>query len=940
MEGMKTIHICGESDPQQTLFQIPLSVRFKSDLSSKEHDPVIGVHSTMRKPPRVGYTQFPAVWEKDNDGTMTIEHHMVVNIGIKHPWPRDASVVVQLFAHSKSSEGIDRLQKTGSCLIPLMMFVDDSPDTTDGRHFVGKLMKRPAQIFDNLTFDHTNVESYEKNYRKFPMVKSHYDLYKSVDPSTDSSVQYAEYEYPLILESSRMLTDKPFFKGSIVVRHKYGSGVYREDLDTQEWKSLDKIERRHFSDPYLFDVTSQNTDFIESRVMFAINRDMFPFSQQFKQEVGISHGLPPSIPILDKIHFPFFVTDSCPLPGNRYFTNHSGENNHDQKLYTRLMEISLERNFMDKEEFIRMGGSFVSGKIEDPDDFSGDVAYNTKMTKSASAFVEACTILANSIPYVGDYDDFNHDRRFRNRFDKHKYHVTTESCDDPFAKGSDDCEGDANAITRIYRGFRDMKNIPAENKLLHAAQSFARNYMCFGVLGTVNSRNIKESENAAGQEDDDDDTPDLGTKKEVASGSGAHMWTMFVPMRYSLRMLQRTWRKGEDPSTEKVKWTDGTTMDDYAQWTERLPVLFGEGTGLLDPKLAPISCYYTGLENKRDAINNQVKKKDAYVRLMMGQTIRNMIKSEGKAKVEKAGELSNMDVPKFQDMVIEHRNKRLSPFYHRIATMFPIVTEDEKDCADVVMESHPLPKKWDRKQRYSASRLPGNEPETTYSWRSIVPVQMNKGRPHEWQESFLEPGAEYAEFDLNKAYWGITVEDLVFKRDNIAFVRLPENTPIQEASIRSITRLLPPLRSLEHISDKKQAKIDKIVGEINKEMDSKFIERRKYGKAIPHDHKAYTSEKYTMKKTVVTEEGEEITEDIPTRTIRLFTKAQDMNREQATAIIDRVVECPYTIGAKFTSEIVCPVVGSIRLDVIVDNSDAVQFKEPEDFTWSTESAMY
>jgi len=314
---------------------------------------------------------------------------------------------------------------------------------------------------------------------------------------------------------------------------------------------------------------------------------------------------------------------------------------------------------MSEEEFINTGQAFISGKLKKIDSTTGDVPYNTKLNQLSSVFVEACTILANSIPYIGDYDDLNHDRRpIGASFNASKYHMSTEACDDPFAKRSDDCEGDTNAIIRNYRGFRDIQNISKDNKLLMVGQSIAKNYMCFGVLATVNARNIKESgENTDNQQEE---FPKLGTPEENNSGNGAHMFSMFIPMRHSLKMLQRTWKtpqigKKSESVEEDIKWTDGTTYLDYPIWNERLPVLVGEGTGMLNPKLAPPSCYHQGEENKIKTINEQAREKDAFIRVMTGKKIRTLKKDGGVSELDREDEdmdlFEHFDMKKNQEMV-------------------------------------------------------------------------------------------------------------------------------------------------------------------------------------------------------------------------------------------------------------------------------------------------
>jgi len=82
--------------------------------------------------------------------------------------------------------------------------------------------------------------------------------------------------------------------------------------------------------------------------------------------------------------------------------------------------------------------------------------------------------------------------------------------------------------------------------------------------------------------------------------------------------------------------------------------------------------------------------------------------------------------------------------------------------------------------------------------------------------------------------------------------------------------------------------------------------------------------------------------EVPTEvtTIHFYTKAQDITEDTASRMTKKIAKSHFVIGAKFVSEVVTPVVGSIRLDVVVMTQDHVEFKKSPEFKWFTDNAMY
>lgn len=988
------VHIVGERSAKDAIYRIPLTIRFESDLSSQEVEPVIGIHSTLRKAPRVGYTRFPVVWEKGMDGLVSISHKIMVYVGEEKPWPYDASIVIQVFAKVKSSEGAWRLEKSGSACLPLNKLMESYTSINEKK----MKMKISNKILSPAEYDNDDDDENDHVYGE------------TSEPKTDRAV----YSLNLVLQSARMLIDKPFYKGKMIVAHKYGTIAKNTNFSQRQQSSssssslllepivwdkscVNALTKADFHNETTWDAVNKNIPFLERRVMRSVNKSMAPFIPEVAKATGISKGFNPTMEELSKVHFPFFVTEVSAIPGPRYFSNYAFETDHDEKVYTDLMHIALERNHIPVSDFIKYGNSFITGKIpkEHQDSIIEGVEYNTKLSEVSSAFVEACTILSTSVPYIGDYVDFNEDRLRRTRFDKQKSHISTESCGDALATGADDCEGVGKLATRCYIGFRDIKH-SKDNKVLQVAQAIANHYMCMGVLGSVTARNLSESEKtndddgAAGGGGDDSDDDEQGnsnniegitiinSNEDMKSGVGAHMWTMFFPKRHALQLLGRTWQNPR----EKIHWTDNTNEDDYPVWNERLPVLVGEGTGMLNPRLAPVSAYYGSTEMKRNAINESVKEADAMLRIMSGVTVRGVqssVADHKMPKVEKPGELAKLQFQKGQDAIMEDRNARLSIFYRRVTALFPIVTREEEYSMDFIHSKAEvdLPNRWLNLQTKDFLDEQG---APFYSWRMLLPVQMGKKRPDQWAPEYDAPGKQF-EFSMAKdLHWGVNIEDFIYKRDHIALMRMPGNSVMQEKAIGSVVRHLPPLMDICALNEEQEKFIDDTIATLNVKMKDAMIKKIKTSTSrddiipIKNNSRSGTSSRSSSSTSFSQEADDDnpssydpllpyyskrgclllpmdhsafekkssIVEGIPVETLKFYLRSQDFSPEQGDKIISRLVESPYFVSGRFISEVVTPSVGTIRIEVLVNNEDHAKLNESQNsgFQWITDKPIY
>jgi len=901
------VHIVGERTEQETVYKIPLSMRFESDLSSHEVEPVIGVHCTLRKPPKIGYTRFPVVWEEGKDGTQSITHKIMVHVGTESPWPYDASVVVQVFAKIKSSEGAWRLEKSGSACLPLNKLIEPAKD--------------PIREMINEKLNNKRRQQQKTQRKKM---------------ENKSDTNRAVYAMPLVLQSARMLIDKPFYKGKIIIAHKYGTISMRTRKSDGRggftWTNP-TLTKTHFSQETTWDAVNKNVTFLERRIMRSVNKSMAPFLPDIAKATGVKNGFTPTVDSLSRIHFPFFVTEVSAIPGARYFSNYVAEEYYDEHLHTSLMHIALERKHISVEEFLAVGNAFVTGELESTDTVIDDIPYDTRMTKISSAFVEACTIVATSVPYIGDYVDFNEDRLRKVPFDKQKSHISTESCGDALATGSDDCEGVAKVTTRVYTGFRDI-NHSKGNEILRVSKAIANHYICMGALGSVTARNLSESKGKENDDDDDDDDEGINaegitlieSKRDLKQGIGAHMWVMFFPKRYAFRMLDRTWN---NPRV-KLHWTDDTTEDDYPVWNERLPVLVGEGTGMLEPRLAPVSAYESGIDAKRKAVNGDIRHRDATMRLMSGVKVRDLQDAAINHKnlsIEKPGELARVQMQKGQEGMMEDRNARLSSFYRRVSALFPIVTQHEEFPNKMFSQAEAeLPSRWCNRD---TNDFLDEQGAPVYTWRMVVPVQMGKKRPTFWKPKYDAPGKQ-TDFVMNDIHWGVNIEDFIYKRDHVALMRMPGNTVMQEKAVGSVVRHLPPLVSLCSLDEEQEKMVNMTMKSLNASMKKALVSKKGEENFLSMNHPAFN------------EKSSQLDDGTPTETVHLYIRSQDFTSDQAKRIIDRVSDCPYVLSARFVSEVVTPSVGSIRVETLINNEDYAELNEKgkSGFQWTTDKPIY
>jgi len=894
-ENAKT-HTVGERG-ETAKFVIPMRITYLCDLAPDEVEPVVGVHTSLRLPPRVGYTRFPIVWSADEPGQRSVPHKLMVRVGVETPWPRDASVWFQVFAKVKSSEGVYRLEKAGSACLPLYTLVGSREETED----------KPVGTF----------------------------------------------EIPMALQEARIMQEKPLIKGTMRIEYEYGSA--RRHGEPVFFTAKDS-----FLPESEWDVCERNVQFLESTMMHAVTTSIVLFEDRASAKLlgGVKVGrstevkpFDPTDPRLSKIHAPLFVTEAGALTGARYWGNLALERDYDPTVYSSLMSIALERAQMNPDYFYEMSRAFETGRlgVEAAGGGSGErPAYDTRLNAVAGAFFSACTIVANSIPYIADYADLNAGRahaKTKSGFSAKKSHLTTESFDDPLARGADDCEGVGRLIGRVYVGFRDGDfsrggSRQQRDRVLVAAQRIARAYTVVGVLGSVaeHARNINEA-GAGG------DQPPIDSEQDKASGVGAHMWTMFFPTRHFLRLASKT------SQTRLPRWTDGKTYKDFPEWHERLPIGTGEGTGMMDPLVLPASAYVEGVEAKKRAINDDIRRKDAMMRLMTDVTISDVVKSkqlnhaDAHLTYDPPGELANMQYIRSQQLVIEDRNRRMSNFYMRATAMYALVRLEDEIHYDVTRAEQPVPKTWNDQAhdfyrdeaylaRIGASPVEGgytprpDVPYPVYTWRYLIPVEAGP-RPSTWNGTFgpRQRGAET--FDPQRLRWGPNFGDILYKREHVALVRGPSTTTSQEKTIGAIIRHLPPLAAMRPLRKSERALVERQTKYINKLL---FATMKEYDQKHPESRKG---------KLLYQDDAKFVEPSDSTQVVTLYLRSQDMTLDQVTRVASRVAMCPYALGARFIPEIVVPQVGTYRLEVVVDAQDSAELDDSPStgFRWITPRAM-
>jgi hypothetical protein len=863
-----TVHVVGERDGEGCV-SIPIMVKYYCNLSTEEINPVIGMHSSLRKPPRVGYTMFPVKWDKSKGkGSESVDHKVSVNVGTPFPWPRDSSLWFQVFAEVKSSEGAYRLEKTGSGCFSLY-------------NLVGSTVGSGGSVF----------------------------------------------RVPLVLQSMRLASKAPVIKGVVEIKYLYGSSA------SPSGERVYFTKKEHFKEHTEWDITQGNIPNVEETTMRSVNKLMAPFVPKISELAKVPGGFAPISDELGKVHAPIMMTEAGAIPGDRYWANIPLEEDFDERVYLRLVEISLERNHMSRDEFVAIAGSL------------SDSTPTSKIAKISEVYVTACTVLANSIPYIADYADLNNNRFSRVPFSEQKSHITTESFDWPFTRRADDCEGVGKAVARVHTGFRDGK---FSSHLLKVTQRVSKTFIVVGALGSVTARNLGEASGDGGsspsEEEIDADSsvqgqPLIGSKEDQGSSFGAHMWTMFFSKRRFLRMCSIT------SASNPPKWTDGTKFTDYPEWQERVPVLLGEGTGQLSPLVVPPSVYEEGLSAKRESLERSIREREATVRVMTDTSIRDLIggNKTHHVKIDEPGELAKIQMIQKQQAVMENRDRRVSPFYRRVSCLFPVMERhDEIDYSPEEAEP-PLPSTWQSQveaffggkgalSEYGEAMKGLKDP--VYSWRSVVPVEISK-RPSSWNpmEKEIMPG-EYDAKSSPPLRWGANIEDILYKRSHVALVRMCSTSVKQEKAIGAIMRHLPPVEALTSLSEEQQRGVDLVTESMNRTLDDAMMRRL----SLKPVYLSQDSEHFSKDESFVELRGGG---GIPTKTISFYIKSQDISQSQVERISERVSKSPYAVGAKFTPEIAITLVGSYRLDVVVDITDSASLNDDpaSGFRWITEKAL-
>jgi hypothetical protein len=457
--------------------KIHFDVIYKCGLSSHEVEPMIGVSSSLMKPPKIGYDTVDVVWAEGKEGTQSKPLRVSHKFDTGLPWPRDAAIWFQVFAKVRSSEGKMRFEKAGSGVLHLANLV---PEHTD-KHY--QLIRKGDQANPRPGLLQA-TRNRELLHKRHPL---------SIKGKGNGDVDTMVIEIPLVLQSMRVMKEEPVYKGKLIIRAA-------------------NLPACNFRPPTKYDLVPGNTKFIESSMMALVKKNLMVF----KDEIYDKMDAPPFKPIsdeIDRVHAPLFITAQGVLPGEYYWANLAGEVDYDPEVYLNVARVVLQRYRISEDAFIAASS--------DPEGLR---------TKAAPLFGEMTSTLATTLAYIADYADLNDDRRGRYSFSKQKSHITVESFDDAMMRHADDCEGLARLNARTFMGLRDGS---FRHPLLKAVQSVARRYVGAGTLGSVTSRNIAEAEGGGGPVKVESDV-------DKSAEIGAHMWFSLLPKRKFLEMVSRT----------------------------------------------------------------------------------------------------------------------------------------------------------------------------------------------------------------------------------------------------------------------------------------------------------------------------------------------------------------------------------------------------------------
>lgn len=223
----------------------------------------------------------------------------------------------------------------------------------------------------------------------------------------------------------------------------------------------------------------------------------------------------------------------------------------DPAFYENALDIVLRRERLDRDQIARM-------ELSD--------------RRLANAAMQMLTLWCNYVPYVSDQawvpverrEEASVWQRMRGRQSSHHIdmkHFDMEEFELAEMYNADDCEGVGAVIVR-HHGYLLSTPVNRRSPALHQVCSLLSLYAPLLVLCGVTSGDLGG---------------DFAALTAPGAKIGAHMFALFVPIARLMRMVQRV------APVKMVAPTPTWEFDKAANETHDLPILCGEGTGLLAP---------------------------------------------------------------------------------------------------------------------------------------------------------------------------------------------------------------------------------------------------------------------------------------------------------------------------------------------------------------------
>lgn len=263
----------------------------------------------------------------------------------------------------------------------------------------------------------------------------------------------------------------------------------------------------------------------------------------------------PTIPFVQEVQIPPYVTESGSIPGAAYYlladarSDPAGASDEYQKHVLRI--VLADRGLAE--------GDFVA--------MATGAAGREALRDAATVLAEWATADVTALPYITDLAYRSNPRRTE----------LIESFDEVRIRRCGDCE---DFTSGILRNLAELAAVaPHEDPALAALASLARRFVACACLSVVTFNNVKNAASAA-KGGGGGGGGEAGADRDALDSFQAHMMGLLVPRGRMRTMLRRAGERADAPP----ELLDALVPEDPED--EDLPVLVLEGTGRAAPDVA------------------------------------------------------------------------------------------------------------------------------------------------------------------------------------------------------------------------------------------------------------------------------------------------------------------------------------------------------------------